>query len=443
MRTNLRTAIKTAAEAAKAICDAAVTEDRDLTDDERKAVDLHLAKAEELHKRGAEEDELRAKMMTLTSALGPDPNPEDVKRIVDVATSDKPSTVAKKMSIGQSFVKSDAYRGLIAQLPAGSHFGEKTRVQSAAMPVEGSLMGTKSLITGLSDTSAGALIQNDWRGMLDPYYQRPLTIRDIVTNGSTTSDTIEYVRLTSVTNNAAPVAEAQSTLPIGDGTGGTTTPTLGGLKPESAMVFARATTVVRTIAHWIPVTKRALADAAQIRTLIDAFLRYGLEEELEDQMIAGSGSGENFTGLANTSGVQTQDAPTGDETILDTTRMARRKVRIGGRAQPTAYVMNPIDWENIELLKDAENRYYGGGPFALTTPRLWGLPVVESEAVPAGTIYVGAWNQAVLYDREQATVQATDSHSDFFTRNLVVILGELRAAFAVLRPPAFVKIDVE
>ena len=46
-------------------------------------------------------------------------------------------------------------------------------------------------------------------------------------------------------------------------------------------------TTVKTIAHWIPITKRAAADAAQVRTLVDNFLRYGLNEELEDQMLTG------------------------------------------------------------------------------------------------------------------------------------------------------------
>jgi len=36
----------------------------------------------------------------------------------------------------------------------------------------------------------------------------------------------------------------------------------------------------------------------------------------------------------------------------------------------------------------------------------------------------------------------SDSHSDFFVRNLVAILGELRAAFAVIRPSAFVEVDL-
>jgi HK97 family phage major capsid protein len=259
----------------------------------------------------------------------------------------------------------------------------------------------------------------------------------VVGSGNTATDTIEYVRLVSTTNNAAPVAEATSSAVI-DGT--TVTDVMGGVKPESGMEFEKDQTTVKTIAHWIPATKRALSDASQIRTLIDQFLRYGLEEELEDQILDGSGVGENFLGLAHTSGVQVQAAPTGTQDVFTVTRMARRKVEIGGRALPTAYAMNPIDWENVELKRDANGVFYAGGPFSMSSPRLWGLPVVLSEIIPAGTAWVGAWNYAVLYDREQASIQVTDAHADFFIRNLVAILAEMRAAFCVLRPPAFVKI---
>jgi HK97 family phage major capsid protein len=172
---------------------------------------------------------------------------------------------------------------------------------------------------------------------------------------------------------------------------------------------------------------------------INNFLRYGLDEELEDQMLTGSGSGENFTGILNTSGILTQ-AYTTD--ILTTTRKARTKVRVTGRATPTAYVMHPNDWETLDLLQDNEGRYYYGGPSILGTPRLWGLPVVESEGMTEGTSVVADWRRAVLMDREQTQILVSDSHGDFFIRNLVAILAELRAAFFCIRPPAFVSIDL-
>jgi HK97 family phage major capsid protein len=208
------------------------------------------------------------------------------------------------------------------------------------------------------------------------------------------------------------------------------------------MDFIRHTTNVKTIAHWLAITKRALADASQMQTLIDTFLRSGLEEELEDQMISGDGTGENFLGLKNVSGVQLESGASADVTSLEAFRRARTKVQIGGRAQPSAYVLSPVDWQKVELLRDSTGNFYGNGPFALGPNMLWGLPVVTSEALPVGTAYCADWRQAVLYDREQATIQASSDVRDFFIRNLVAILAELRAAFAVLRPPAFVRITL-
>jgi len=428
MNTITRDAILRELKAARDIADLATTETRDLTVEERAKVAAHLGKAGELKRTGEDQDALSKQLTDLTDGIGL------------VGDDDKPSdgpvghAGRKGRSVGSAFVESAEYKSLLASVPNGT-FSEKMRVQSQPF-------GVKDLLTGVDvDASAGTLVQTDRRGLLDPFYQRPLTIRDLVTKGTTASDTIEYVRLVSVTNNAAPVAEATTAGVIGSGDPEITT-AAAGVKPESAMVFEKATTTVKTIAHWLPATKRALSDAGQIRTLIDDFLRYGLEEELEDQMVAGNGAGENLDGIGHVSGVQTQAAPTGSQDILDTTRIARRKVRIGGRANPTAYAMNPIDWETIELMRNADGVFYGAGPFAMTAPKLWGLPVVESEAIPQGTAYVGDWTKAILYDREQASVQVTDSHADFFIRNLVAILAELRVAFAVLRPAAFVKITL-
>ena len=92
-------------------------------------------------------------------------------------------------------------------------------------------------------------------------------------------------------------------------------------------------------------------------------------------MLTGDGSGENFTGILNTSGIQTQSY---DTDLLTTLRRARTKVRVTGRATPTAYVLHPNDWEDIDLLQDNEGRYFFGGRSVLGMPRLWGLPVVET-----------------------------------------------------------------
>lgn len=324
-------------------------------------------------------------------------------------------------TIGEQFVNDAAFKQWLAEIAPNGRVPDRVKVQSPAVQL-------KTLLTGTSSTSAGALVVNERKPIIDMGTSyRPINVLDLLTGGTTSSDTVEYVREGTHTNNAAPTAEATAT---GDGTGA---------KPESAMALSIVTEAVKTIAHWIPATRRALADAGQLRTLIDNFLRYGLREELVDQVLNGSGVGENFTGIYNTSGTSTQAY---DTDLLTTTRKARTKVMTSGRATPTAFVMHPTDWEAFDLLQDNEARYFFGGPSALGQPRLWGLPVVEEEANTAGAALVADWRLVVLWDREMAQIMMSDSHSDFFIRNLVAILGEMRAAFGVLRPAAFVEIDL-
>lgn len=310
---------------------------------------------------------------------------------------------------------------MIGGAVSSSQFGHSPRV-----PIPG---GMKTLVTGLSDTSAGALIpvSEMYPTMVQGTYARPLVVRDLITTGTTTSDAIEYPLEGTPTNNAAVVAEATAA-------SGST-----GAKPESAIALSKATAVVKTIAHWIPATRQALADAGQLRMYIENFLRYGLNEKLEDQILAGDGVGDNFTGVLNTSGTTAQAY---DTNLLTTTRRARTKVRVTGRAVPTAYVFHPNDWEDIDLTQDNEARYYFGGPSVLGNPRLWGLPVVESEGMTEGTGVVADWRRAVLLDREQVQILASDSHMDFFVRNLIALLAELRAAMFLIRPAAFVEMDL-
>lgn len=431
MEQSTKDAILRELKVAEDIAAKAEAENRALTGEEQAEITKRFEAATALKGRAKSTADFRKQVADLSADLGG--TDDDSGRKSDRQAPAGLYVPRKGESLGEAFVKSAEYRDMLGGVPGG-RFGEKARVQSQPF-------GVKTLVTGVSDTSAGALVEPQRLGLLDPFYERPLTVRQLVTPGTTSTDTVEYVRLTSVTNNAAPVAEATTHAAIGSGDPAVTN-AQGGLKPESGMVFERDSTPVKTIAHWLPATKRSLSDAGQVRTLIDAFLLYGLEEELEDQMLSGNGTGENFEGLANTSGVQTQAAPTGDQNVFDVLRIARRKVRIGGRSIPTAYVMNPIDWEAVELSRDGNDRYYGAGPFGMTTPGVWGLPVVESEAVPQGTAYVADWRKAVLWDREQSSIQATDAHADFFVRNLVAILAEMRAAFAVLRPSAFVKITL-
>lgn len=340
-------------------------------------------------------------------------------------------------TLGELFVASDVYADFTKQYVRGGVIPNQVKgIQTNPFQVD-----TKTLITGASSTSGGAFVRNDlYAPTVDLIGERELTVADLVTQGTTSSDTVDYVRVTSKTNNAAATAEATTAAAgaiSGASPGPYTVATPSGMKPESAMGLEIVNTAVKTIAHWIPITKRAAADAGQVRTLIDNFLLYGLAEELEDQILNGDGTGENFTGILQSSPLTVGSAGTDIDAIVD----AIAAVRVTGRRKPNALVIHPNDWYSTGFLtaKDTQGNYLIGDPRASVEQlnSLWGLKVVVTEAMTQNTALVGDFRQAVLWKREAPSILVSDQHADFFTRNLLAVLAERRDAFGVLDPQAF------
>jgi HK97 family phage major capsid protein len=115
-------------------------------------------------------------------------------------------------------------------------------------------------------------------------------------------------------------------------------------------------------------------------------------------------------------------------------------VRVNARSEPSAIVLNPTDAQNIDLLKqnNEANNFVGPRPYGVGAPRLLGVPVVETDALTAGTALVGDFSKAVLFDRQSLAI-TLGTINDQFIRNMVTVLGEIRAGFGVIWPAAFVK----
>lgn len=419
---------------ARAICDLAEKEARDFTGDERGRVAALLEAAkgikEQIKTMQGDED-MRKHIATLDDGIEWRSNDNGGGQKAGARFRSEP----KYDTLGQAFVGDQEWASWLKSVAPSGHIADSRKgITSPPVQFRNFGMFRKDLITGTGDTSAGAFVVSDRTNIYEPLGRYMLTLRDLVSVRQTTSDTVEFVRQTAQVTQAAPVPEANVT----DYTGATGQ--VSGEKPEASMAFERVTETVKTIAVWIPATKRALSDAAQLRGLIDQELREDLAEELENQMLNGNGVGENFTGLANTANTLAQAFVTD---IPTTTRKALTHLLVTGKQRPSAWVFHPQDWETVELLKDAENRYYWGGPMARGPMLLWGVPVAQSFFVTQGTAWLGNWSKAVLWDREQASISVSDSHSDFFIRNMVAILAEMRAAFGVIRPSAFVEVDLD
>lgn len=408
------------------IAEKATAEKRDLSADERAQVKALRSEYDELKGKIDDQqgsDELRKMIADLSGVGVPDAG--------DGAPGDDRKNGRK--GVADEFLGSALWREWFkGQAGAGGSIPE-TRKGLNSPPVPVHLNLGRKLFTGSDDESAGAFVVPEQSGIFEPLGRYPMSLRDLISVRTTGSDTVEFVRQVSQSTAAAFVAESNVATPTG-ATGEVT-----GLKPYSSWEYERVSAGVKTLAVWTAATKRALADAGQIRGLIEQELREDLAEELEYQILHGDGSGENLLGISNTPDVLVQPF---DTDIAATARKAITRLQTQGKQNPTAFLMNPADWEAYDLLQDNSDRYYWGGPMAQGRRTLWGIPVVESYYLSPGTAYLANWSKAVLWDRQAATLSVTDSHSDFFIRNLVALLAELRVAFGVIRPSAFVEVHL-
>lgn len=292
----------------------------------------------------------------------------------------------------------------------------------------------KDLVMTVPTTAGGALVRRDYGPWPVDLPLRQPSIRDVITILQTGSNLIEYVRVNSLTRAAKIVPEATSATDD------------NALKPKASMALEVVQTGVKTIAVIMQATRTILSDAPQLQSMMTNFMRTDIDLALEEEIIAGPGGANHFTGIENTSGLTPQPfvADSEDTTggLLTTTRKARTAALITGRARSTAFLLNPYDWETIDLARGAQGQFYFGGPAQMGQKVLWGLPVIESEVIPQGTGYTGDLKQLVVWDRQDPSIYMTDSNRDHFERNIIDILYEGRWAFGVLRPPAVVKIDL-
>ncbi len=256
----------------------------------------------------------------------------------------------------------------------------------------------------------------------------PLLIANLLDRQTSDGTTLEYMRDTSgpqsTWNAAAVVAE-------------------GGDKPKSGpFSFDLITTTLKTVAHWVPITRQAADDNGQLMGYINGRLTYGLDYKLDREILTGNGTTQ-MQGILTTSGIGAYQPPSGN---TDSKLITVRKAKTQGELAlypPDAIVMNPLDWQDIELDTDANGQFRvittvtdSGAPM-----RIWGLTVVTSVAMTAGTALLGGYRMgATLWERQGITILMTDSHADYFTANTLVILAERRANVAVHTPAAFVKI---
>ncbi|NBB47101.1 phage major capsid protein [Rhizobium sp. CRIBSB] len=311
---------------------------------------------------------------------------------------------AAEKSAGQMVVESEQFKSFASQSNPG-----RVTLQTKATITSGT--------TGAA--AAGDLVRPDRRPEIISPAVRALTIRQLLLPGTTASNAVEYLKETGFSNNASTVAEGLAT-------------------PESDLTFDMMTVNVRAIGHMVTATRQILSDAPQLASYIDFRANYGLKLVEENQILAGNGTGQNLNGLLNQATAYTGAQVGTGVTKIDVIRRAALQCRLA--ELPASFVaLHPTDWAEIELQKDTTGQYLWVNVQVGGTMVLWRLNVIETTAITAGTFLVGAGTGAQIFDREQASVEISTEHADYFAKGLVAIRAYERLALAVYRPEAFIK----
>jgi len=272
--------------------------------------------------------------------------------------------------------------------------------------------------------SGGSMVQPQYLPSVLPLPMRRPVVGDLPAPGSTTSNLISYTKETTFTNAADVVKEALA-------------------KPESTLIFAPATAPVRKIAHWIPVSEELLEDAPATASIIDGRLRWGIEIKEEDELLNGSGVDPHLLGYNTLPGLA-PPVVQGTEPVADAILQQMTNIAVNALVMPDGFVLNPADWFGIQIMKNSMGNYLGSGPWAAPqAPMLWGVSGVVTPAQVALTALVGGFrSSSQIFRRSGITVEASNSHADFFVKNLVAIRAEERLALAVYREAAFGKVTL-
>jgi HK97 family phage major capsid protein len=179
-----------------------------------------------------------------------------------------------------------------------------------------------------------------------------------------------------------------------------------------------------------------------------------VRQTISDQIIGGSGSGANLTGILNKTGINSfnYSSFSGNLKRIGQIFEAITEIQKDAFMNPDAIIMHPSDWYQVVTEVNAVTTsgalnplFVGAGSFGdAVQPRLWGVPVVSSTETTAGDCIVGVFGggQAIhIVARQGMEVAMSDSHDENFVKDIVVMKATVRMGLPIYRATAFAKIS--
>lgn len=226
-----------------------------------------------------------------------------------------------------------------------------------------------------------------------------------------------------------------------------------GKKPgATAPAFETKTLPLRKIAGWVAQSDEMAEDAGFLSSLINEQLLDELKKAEEEQIVSGTGTGNDLTGILATPGIFSETvATTAAKDVLESMYKVKTKIEASSGLSVDAVIVNPGDIAGIRLATDSNGQYlfggpayapYGNGPFVADL-NAFGMPIYVSKAVPSKTVLIGSSKGATVYRKGGVRVEVSNNVNDDFLYNRFRVLAEERLLLAVKQPKAFGKLTLK
>lgn len=393
--------------------DTAKAEERDLTPEEASDIESKAAEYKELGERLEKAQKASALVSGLADAPTDAPEGEA-----------GPEGGEKSATVSERFVKSEAFQGFRKAHPTGLGTGTPVRIEAKGMGSVRDLGigGRKADLTTATGQFVGAGREAGYRNNLA--VDEPLTFLDLITVGTTNMAYSEYAAVIAETNNAAVVAE-------------------GAIKPLSDLTTDDFSSKAYTYADGFVVTNQTLADDGALVAFMEGRIRRHVRGVIEQKLFNGTGGGTEPLGIMNTTGTLAQAFDT--DVITTLARAIEKFQTANGEVDLQAIVMRPSDIWSLRLLREggATGAYLLGNPLQQgSTPSPFGVPIVASNKVAAGTALVGRFDSVQYLELEPLNVLAFNQHEDFARRNKVYVRAESRGRQVFYAPREVVVADL-
>ena len=340
------------------------------------------------------------------------------KQILDLQQKGLTLNIPQKKavkSIGEQVVDNSAFKSYLA----GSATKCRFEIAEAKADDQGA---TVELENPMLTPGDGVLPTYRRPGIL-PKSVRPLSIEALFPSSPISGNSFEYVQEKGFYNGANVVKE-------------------GSQKPFSSIKFEVKTGKVHTVAHLAKVSKQMLEDAPALISYLNNRMTYGVDLVVEDMLISGEGGENELSGIFTEGNYTPVNATAGDlgsaPNLYDLILFAKSKIQ-QAYFRPNMILLNPADWVKMLFVKNSSGDYYLSGPVNVAAKTLWGLPVLDSQAIPEGKFMVVDTTQAAtVWHRSGLTLEMFEQDADNVQKNLVTIRAERRLGFSIERPEALV-----